>query len=139
MRKESTVSLYDECGMCCITLDAKVVLNNFFGSPKFSDEIKGGFVNRETIDQCCIFISNNLPGYVMCDLSDEAIFEAMKDGNFDYDFREKNFRFKYNVDREIYNQYYPQKIANELEHIVDCFLERRLYKEHVMPIKTLIG
>lgn len=125
--------------MCCITLDARIILNNFFGSPSFSQEMRRELVNKETIDQCSIFISNNLPGYVICDLSDEAIEEAVADGDFDYDFGKKNFIFKHEINREIYNQFYPESIAKELEQIVDCFLQRKLYKGRVAPIKTLIG
>lgn len=125
--------------MCCITLDARIILNNFFGSPSFSQEMRKGLVDREIIDQCSIFISNNLPGYVICDLSDEAIEEAVANGDFDYDFGKKNFIIKHEINREIYNQFYPESIAKELEQIVDYFLQRKLYKERVAPIKTLIG
>lgn len=125
--------------MCCITLDARIILNNFFGSPSFSQEMRMEPVNKETIVQCSIFISNNLPGYVICDLSERAIEEAIADGNFDYDFGGKNFIFKHEVNRESYNQFYPRSIAKELEQIVDHYLQRRLYQGRVAPIKTLIG
>ena len=125
--------------MCCITLDASVILNNYFGSPIFLQENEGKLVNREIIDQCSIFISNNLPGYVVCDLSDEAIEEAVEEGNYDYDFIGKKFIFKHEIDRRIYNQFYPRTIAEDLEHIVDCFLQRKLYNGQVAPIKTLLG
>lgn len=125
--------------MCCITLDARVILNNYFGSPIFLQENEGKLVNREIIDQCSIFISNNLPGYVVCDLSDEAIEEAVEEGNYDYDFIGKKFIFKHEIDRRIYNQFYPRTIAEDLEHIVDCFLQRKLYNGQVAPIKTLLG
>ena len=125
--------------MCCIKLDARIILNNFFGSPNFSQEMKEKYVERKTIDQCSIFISNNLPGYVICDLSDEAIEEAVADGDVGYDFVKKSFIFKHEINREIYNQFYPRVVAKELEEIVDYFLKRKLYKERVEPIKTLIG
>lgn len=125
--------------MCCITLDARVILNNYFGSPIFLQENEGKLVNREIIDQCSIFISNNLPGYVVCDLSDEAIEEAVEEGNYDYDFIGKKFIFKHEIDRRIYNQFYPRTIAEDLENIVDCFLKRKLYNSQVAPIKTLLG
>lgn len=125
--------------MCCIKLDAKVILNNFFGSPDFGKKIKGGRVKKETINQCSIFISNNLPGYVICDLSENAIEEAVEDGNFEYDVRGEDFIFKHKIDRRAYNQFYPQVVAEQLEHIVDYFLRNDLYEEHVEPVKTLIG
>lgn len=102
-------------------------------------EMGNGLVDKETIDQCSIFISNNLPGYVVCDLSDESIEEAVADGGFDYDFLKKKFIFKNEINREFYNQFYPKTIANELEQIVDCFLQRKLYQERIAPVKTLIG
>lgn len=76
---------------------------------------------------------------MICDLSDEAIEEAVANGDFDYDFGKKNFIIKHEINREIYNQFYPESIAKELEQIVDYFLQRKLYKERVAPIKTLIG
>ena len=125
--------------MCCIILDAKIILSNFFGSPSFLPEMGNGLVDKETINQCSIFISNNLPGYVVCDLSDESIEEAVADGEFDYDFFGGNFIFKQEINREFYNQFYPKTIADELEQIVDCFLQRKLYQERIVPVKTLIG
>lgn len=125
--------------MCCITLDAKVILNNFFGSPVFLSEFREGAVNKEIIDQCSIFISNNLPGYVICDLSDSSIREAVEDGNVRYDFQRKEFIFMHEINREIYNAFYPKLIAKELENIVDCFLQRKLYDSQIIPVKTLLG
>lgn len=125
--------------MCCITLDAKIILNNFFGSPSFSQEMKRERVNKETIERCSVFISNNLPGYVICDLSDEAIEEAVADGTLDYDYRGKSFIFKKEINREIYNQFYPESITKDIEQIVDYFLQRKLYEGRVAPVKTLIG
>lgn len=125
--------------MCCIILDAKVILNNFFGSPNFDTKIIGARVKKRTINQCSIFISNNLPGYVFCDLSEAAIGEAIGEGNFEYDDREESFIFKQKIDRSEYNQFYPQTIAEQLEHIVDYFLKSNLDVIHVEPIKTLIG
>lgn len=125
--------------MCCITLDARIILNNFLGSPCFLHEMPRGLVEKKTIEQCSIFISNNLPGYVICDLSDGAIEEAVADGDYEYDFRRKNFILKHKINREIYNQFYPESIVKELEQIVDHFLQRKLYDRQVAPIKTLIG
>ena len=65
--------------------------------------------------------------------------EAVADGDVGYDFVKKSFIFKHEINREIYNQFYPRVIAKELEEIVDYFLKRKLYKERVEPIKTLIG
>ena len=80
-----------------------------------------------------------MPGYVIYDLSEGAIEEAVADGDFDYDFERKSFIFKHEFNREIYNQFYPQSITKEIEQIVDYFLQQRLYEGRVAPIKTLVG
>ena len=81
-------------------LDAKVILSNFFGSPKFSETLKGDAIKKQIIEKCSVFIANNLPGYVVCDLSDESIYEATEDGNFEYDFKDENFKVKHQRSEE---------------------------------------
>lgn len=122
-----------------IVLEAKVILNNIFGSPELPDFIRYNSINIKDVEQCSIFISNNLPGYVVCDLSDDAVEHAVKTGEIEYDHSSGDFRLKHEIDREKYNRYYPKETTEKLKKIIDWYFKRKLYNRKIEPIKTLIG
>lgn len=125
--------------MCCITLDAKMILNNFFGSPEFKNIMTEQSVNLKTMKRCSVFISNNLPGYVVCDLSNDSIMDLELDGNIAYNFQDKTFKLKHKIDRKYYNRFYPKAIATELEESVDFFIKEKLYEKDIELTNTLLG
>jgi len=125
--------------MCCIILDAGIILDNMFGSPECPSEFREGSIDRAVIDRCSVFVANNLPGDVVCDLSDGAIRKAMEDGHFVYDPEKKEFILKSEGDTEKYKLFYPDSVTSKLGKIIDCFWKRKLYGRNILPVKTLVG
>lgn len=122
--------------MCCINLDTRVILANFFGSPYF-DEIPGESVDLEKIRQCAVFLSNNLPGYVNYDLSRKELENAASTGQFALVEDGTCISKQQDIDREKVNKVYPQYIAEKLKKLSDDYLMKHLYEKTIVPIKML--
>lgn len=112
--------------MCCIQISDEVLLKNVLGSPQIQ-KLEGGKINADDIGKCGIYLRNNLPGYVDCEIDGEVLEHTALTCGYIVDKRQIYFK-DIEIDRKICNQIYPQELADKIEEIVDCFFDRELYR-----------
>lgn len=112
--------------MCCIQIRDEILLKNVLGSPKISN-IESGKISADDIGKCGIYLRNNLPGYVDCETDGEILEDAALQCGFVVDGTRQIDFTNIEINRKKCNQIYPKELADEIEVIVDCFLERKLY------------
>lgn len=121
--------------MGCISIDAKVLLYNFFGSQSFN--LNKESVPLEIIDKCAIFLANNLPGYVFYDSNVSSIIRVTKK-NPEFILSEGKVICKgNNINLEIINNIYSKTISNKIQEIVNDFFENNLFEKEIILLSPI--
>lgn len=112
--------------MCCIQIGDETLIKNVLGSPEIK-KLEGGKISADDIGKCGIYLRNNLPGYVDCEIDGKMLEHAALACGYKVDNRQVYFE-DIDIDRTKCNQMYPEELADKIEGIVDGFFYRELYR-----------
>lgn len=123
--------------MCCIQISSEILLENVLGSEKVQSR-QNGRVSFKDIENCGIFLENNLPGYVNCNVNRDIMCRLAR--NYGCTIEDDAIINLTNV-RDIKRRnerFYPLEIANRIESIVDAFWQQRNDERDVVRMKRII-
>ena len=124
--------------MSCLRIDLETILNIFGGHPIFFNEFPNGIVKKEIIEKCAIYLINNLPGYVYCDISGDEIKKAIKDNDrISYHEEKEIFIYKKLKNRNYYVSSYSKSIGEKIISLIDYFLKEKLYEKEIVLLKRV--
>lgn len=120
--------------MCCIQINSEILLENVLGS----DEIKKGAVSFKDIEKCGIFLENNLPGYVKCDVNMDIMSRLAR--NYGCTLEGDTTIVLTNVCsvKRRNERFYPADIAKRIGDIVDAFWQQGEDERDVVRVKRII-
>ncbi len=120
--------------MCCIQISDEVLFKNVMASPKIREreDVK---ISIENIGKCGIYLENNLPGYVDCETDLHILSKMAEACGYTIDGNEQIGSNEIVIEREKCNSIYPRNLADEIEKIVDAFLEMQLQDPTIDVVK----
>lgn len=124
--------------MCCIQISNDILLENVLSSIK----CKGENIEKirfEDIENCGVFLENNLPGYVDCEVDMKSIHEIAKSyGCVVEDEAIVNFSDA-EVTRKKTFRTYPSELANQIESLVEAFWQQNVAGQNITRMKHIVA
>ena len=123
--------------MCYIQINSDVLFENVIGSNTIrTRNIKK--VSFRDIENCSIFLENNLPGYVDCEVNKKAMYRMAKAYGCiienDTIINLNNIR----VIKKKSARLYSSELANQIEKIVDTFWSQKRDEQDVVRLKHVL-
>lgn len=123
--------------MCCIQINSDVLFENVLGSGTIKKKnIKK--VSFRDIENCSIFLENNLPGYVDCEVNKKTIYRIAKSYGCIIENDEIiNLSNLYIVKKKS-TRLYPLELAKQIERVVDTFWMQKKDEQDVIRLKHVL-
>lgn len=127
--------------MSCIQIDDDVLVGNIIASSA-GRTMPIDKVSLQDIQNCGIFLENNLPGYVDCDVNAKSVYQTAR--GYGCIVEEDTNTILINAKdpdsvKKRCNGYYSQTIAEQIERLVGQFLEERSDRENITRMKYVVA
>lgn len=115
--------------MCCIQIRSEILIKNVLNC---SELYKLGFkkLSVSCISKCGIYLENNLPGYVDCEIDEQVLNRTLRACGYLVDADGQIDIRNIVIMDENYKRIYPQEISEEIEDLVQSFFIRKLYENN---------